>query len=118
MTDHKARQPKGIFTGGQFDAAGHAESHVSTEAPSSYATAADVMATRREHLELIYVHYDEQLTNDQIDSILAGDWAGAEDAIHEAYEEHAYLRVQGRSRRAHRCLTRPGPSTVSVGRAR
>lgn len=35
LTDHKARQPKGIFTDGQFDAAGHTESDVTTEAPTT-----------------------------------------------------------------------------------
>lgn len=92
MTDHKARQPKGVPTGGQFAAAAHPEADVTIEPPTSYTTAADVMATRSEHAELIYVHYDEELSVDQIDSILAGDWESAEDAILEAYEDHADLR--------------------------
>lgn len=92
MTDHKARQPKGIPTGGQFAAAAHSEADISIDAPVSYGTATAVMATRSEHSELIYVHYDEHLSKDQISSILAGDWAGAEDLAHEAYEEQAHAR--------------------------
>ncbi|WLQ05879.1 hypothetical protein [Arthrobacter oryzae] len=37
------------------------------------------MATRSGHSEVIYVHYNERLTSGQIESIVAEDWAGAED---------------------------------------
>lgn len=93
MTENKARQPKGIPTGGQFAAAAHAEPDVTISASTTYATAADVMETRSEHSELIYVHYDDRLTTEQMDSILAGDWAAAEDSVFEAYEEHLESRA-------------------------
>lgn len=92
MTDNKARQPKGIPAGGQFAAAAHSEADITIDAPTSYATAADVMATRSEHAELIYIHYDEELTKDQISSILAGDWGTAEDSVVEACQDYVHLR--------------------------
>jgi len=92
MTDHMARQPKGIPTGGQFAAAAHPEADVIIEGPVSYANAASVMATRSEHAELIYVHYDDELSKDQISSILAGDWNSAEEMALETYSEQAHLR--------------------------
>lgn len=35
-----------------------------------HATAADVMLTRSEHSQLIQVHYDDRLGNEQMDSTL------------------------------------------------
>lgn len=92
MTDNKARQPKGIPTGGQFAATTHPEADITIQAPTSYASAADVMATRSEHAELIYIHYDEEFTKDQISSILAGDWNSAENSVHEACQDYVHLR--------------------------
>lgn len=94
MTDHQARQPKGTPTGGQFAATARLEAELTLSPETRHASAADVMATRSEYSQLIFVHYDDRLSNEQMDSILGGDWDGAEDDVLERFEDHAYARAR------------------------
>lgn len=65
-----------------------------TSPPTHYARAADVMATGSERSQLIYVHYDDRLSDGQMDNTLAGDWDAAKDDVLERFDEHAYTRAR------------------------
>ena len=93
MTNPIARQPKGIPTGGQFATTTHPESGVALEAPPAYATARDVIAADTSPVDLRFVAYDESLSEEQIELVLAGDWTGVENDVDERYADSAYERA-------------------------
>lgn len=91
MTENTARQPKGIPAGGQFAATSHPEPEVALAGGASEAPdAAGILAANSEPVTLRYVAYDDRLTAEQINMILAGQWVDAENDVDENYSDSSY----------------------------
>lgn len=88
MTTPAARQPAGVPIGGQFAATSHSEPSVSLES-SEPRTAAGILATNTDFVTLIYIERDDNLTEDQIDMALAGQWNDVENAVDDVFRDHA-----------------------------
>ncbi|WP_026535892.1 hypothetical protein [Arthrobacter sp. H14] len=88
MTKTISRQPKGTTTGGQFAANTHTEPDVSL-APPRPADAAGIISANNDPVTLMYVAYDDQLNNQQIDMVLAGQWNDVANNVDEIFAEHA-----------------------------
>lgn len=93
MTENTARQPQGIPTGGQFAATSHAEPDLtlgSGEAPTPGLGAAGIITANDAPVSLRYVSYDDRLTSEQMNMILAGQWNDAENDVDENFSDNAY----------------------------
>jgi hypothetical protein len=89
MTENTARQPKGIPTGGQFAATTHTEPDVTLgrdDAPG----AAGIIAANTAPVSLRFVDYDDRLTAEQMNMILAGAWTDAENDVDENFSDNAF----------------------------
>jgi hypothetical protein len=93
MTENMARQPQGIPTGGQFAATAHAEPDValtSGTGSEEAATAASIITANQAPVSLRYVSYDDRLTDEQMNMILAGQWIDAENDVDDNFADNAY----------------------------
>lgn len=87
MTDYTARQPQGIPAGGQFAPTAHTEPKISLDAAPG---AAGIIAANTAPVSLRYVAYDDRLTDEQMNMILAGQWNDAENDVDERFSDNAY----------------------------
>jgi len=91
MTDNqKNRQPEGQPTGGQYAKTAHAPADVSLTEPGAPATASGIIAAGTYPVTLRYVSYDDQLSTEQMDTILEGRWNDAENDVDERLSDGAY----------------------------
>jgi hypothetical protein len=74
---------------GTFTEMAHTEAAVKLGSEPGPASAADIIAAGTSPVSLRFVHYDDQLTKDQMTMILEGDWNGAENDVDEAFSEGA-----------------------------
>lgn len=100
MTSHEELHPHDHATGRFIKSIPTVEGRIDDfEAPAAETSeadpvVADIVANRNAwEYDLIYVAYDDQLTEAQINDYLAGDFQAVEESVDDAFGEHRYMRL-------------------------